>query len=145
MLRCEAEGRASKHAPAVGPAPAGLRPSRLPPDQVRGSHLRMRGLVSGPDQYLGEKTRMTSPRWKRRPHGSTWGDFGPDDERGRLNLLTPEKVRQGVAEVRDRKSTRLNSSHTVISYAVFCLKKKKNYPATLYHHIQINKFTIYNK
>src|SRR5947207_12728162 len=31
-------------------------------------------------------------------------------------------VRPGV----DRKSTRLNSSHTVISYAVFCLKKKKN-------------------
>src|SRR5438034_6856685 len=27
---------------------------------------------------------------------------------------------------RDRKSTRLNSSHTVISYAVFCLKKKTN-------------------
>src|SRR5438034_8392621 len=29
-----------------------------------------------------------------------------------------------VEEVGDRKSTRLNSSHTVISYAVFCLKKK---------------------
>src|SRR5438034_3014417 len=28
--------------------------------------------------------------------------------------------------LQDRKSTRLNSSHTVISYAVFCLKKKKN-------------------
>src|SRR5260221_3506134 len=28
--------------------------------------------------------------------------------------------------VQDRKSTRLNSSHTVISYAVFCLEKKKN-------------------
>src|SRR2546426_4090923 len=28
----------------------------------------------------------------------------------------------------DRKSTRLNSSHLVISYAVFCLKKKKKYP-----------------
>src|SRR2546426_5561548 len=28
---------------------------------------------------------------------------------------------------RDRKSTRLNSSHLVISYAVFCLKKKKNH------------------
>src|SRR5438034_7935574 len=28
---------------------------------------------------------------------------------------------------RDRKSTRLNSSHTVISYAVFCLKKKKRH------------------
>src|SRR5256885_11127668 len=30
------------------------------------------------------------------------------------------------AMTRDRKSTRLNSSHLVISYAVFCLKKKKN-------------------
>src|SRR5438034_5473236 len=30
----------------------------------------------------------------------------------------------GAARARDRKSTRLNSSHTVISYAVFCLKKK---------------------
>src|SRR5260221_8792920 len=30
--------------------------------------------------------------------------------------------------VQDRKSTRLNSSHTVISYAVFCLKKKKTFP-----------------
>src|SRR2546429_3419718 len=29
----------------------------------------------------------------------------------------------------DRKSTRLNSSHGYISYAVFCLKKKKNHPA----------------
>src|SRR5256886_14301690 len=30
-----------------------------------------------------------------------------------------------VGEARDRKSTRLNSSHSQISYAVFCLKKKK--------------------
>src|SRR5256885_8743275 len=30
--------------------------------------------------------------------------------------------------VEDRKSTRLNSSHLVISYAVFCLKKKKTQP-----------------
>src|SRR2546430_12103355 len=35
----------------------------------------------------------------------------------------------GAAE--DRKSTRLNSSHSQISYAVFCLKKKKNKTATL--------------
>src|SRR5436190_10106710 len=34
------------------------------------------------------------------------------------------QVRQGD-RAQDRKSTRLNSSHTVISYAVFCLKKKK--------------------
>src|SRR5947207_9862405 len=31
-----------------------------------------------------------------------------------------------MTEMGDRKSTRLNSSHTVISYAVFCLKKKNN-------------------
>src|SRR3712207_8107275 len=41
----------------------------------------------------------------------------------------PEGVRIGQEENRnnrDRKSTRLNSSHANISYAVFCLKKKKN-------------------
>src|SRR5437588_971744 len=36
-------------------------------------------------------------------------------------------VLQLCNELSDRKSTRLNSSHTVISYAVFCLKKKKTY------------------
>src|SRR5438034_11108024 len=35
------------------------------------------------------------------------------------------RAKLGAACKRDRKSTRLNSSHTVISYAVFCLKKKK--------------------
>lgn len=44
---------------------------------------------------------MTSKRWIRRPEGSNWGDFGDDDEFGRLNLITPEKVLQGVGEVRE--------------------------------------------
>src|SRR5690625_6072016 len=35
---------------------------------------------------------------------------------------------QNAASERDRKSTRLNSSHVAISYAVFCLKKKKQLP-----------------
>src|SRR5258708_19524077 len=34
----------------------------------------------------------------------------------------------------DRKSTRLNSSHQIISYAVFCLKKKNHYPTTIHTH-----------
>src|SRR2546422_5513607 len=38
-----------------------------------------------------------------------------------------ELVRRFVVDERDRKSTRLNSSHGYISYAVFCLKKKKTY------------------
>src|SRR5436309_11208274 len=44
--------------------------------------------------------------------------------------------------VRDRKSTRLNSSHVKISYAVFCLKKKKNKtPRTQPPHIQTHLHT----
>src|SRR5947208_12283939 len=35
------------------------------------------------------------------------------------------RIDAGVREGEDRKSTRLNSSHQIISYAVFCLKKKK--------------------
>src|SRR5438132_9435669 len=42
----------------------------------------------------------------------------------RHRLVVHETV-DGPVRCRDRKSTRLNSSHTVISYAVFCLKKKK--------------------
>jgi kynurenine formamidase len=38
-------------------------------------------------------------RWNQRPPGSTWGDWGDDDELGRVNLLTPDKVLQGVREV----------------------------------------------
>src|SRR5438034_2562598 len=50
-----------------------------------------------------------------RPGGNATGAFQglQDAEQTRFELI------------RDRKSTRLNSSHTVISYAVFCLKKKK--------------------
>src|SRR5438034_8320920 len=60
---------------------------------------------------------------------------GRDDQHSR------ERERRRVAEPpehadqRDRKSTRLNSSHTVISYAVFCLKKKT-------HDNSVNKNSI---
>ncbi len=43
-------------------------------------------------------------RWKQRPEGANWGEFGEDDQRGRLNLLTPEKVLEGIAEVRVGRS-----------------------------------------
>src|SRR2546430_11358470 len=45
---------------------------------------------------------------------------------GWLWLSADDVVRTGLRDLRrDRKSTRLNSSHSQISYAVFCLKKKK--------------------
>jgi kynurenine formamidase len=53
-------------------------------------------------------------RWKRRPEGSNWGDFGPDDQLGRLNLLDPERVRAGLAEAREG--------------IVFCLSLPLDYP-----------------
>jgi kynurenine formamidase len=53
-------------------------------------------------------------RWKHRPDGSNWGDFGPDDQAGRLNLITADKVRQGVAEVREGRR--------------FCLSLPLDYP-----------------
>jgi hypothetical protein len=43
-------------------------------------------------------------RWRRKPDGSTWGDYGPDDQLGRMNELNPEKVRQGIAEVREGRT-----------------------------------------
>lgn len=53
-------------------------------------------------------------RWKHRPAGSNWGDFGPDDERGRMNWVDAAKVREGVAEVREGKT--------------FCLSLPLDYP-----------------
>src|SRR5215467_15833225 len=72
----------------------------------------------------------------RRRHTRLQGDWSSDVcssdllRRGHAAGGAPEGVgggtgRRGPAREADRKSTRLNSSHLVISYAVFCLKKKK--------------------
>src|SRR3712207_7022404 len=46
---------------------------------------------------------------------------------GVLLLGSQDRLRRGALVRLDRKSTRLNSSHANISYAVFCLKKKKTH------------------
>src|SRR5690606_17832595 len=43
-------------------------------------------------------------RWKHRPDGSNWGDYGPDDQLGRLNLLTEEQVLKAAREIRTGKT-----------------------------------------
>jgi kynurenine formamidase len=53
-------------------------------------------------------------RWKIRPEGSTWGDWGDDDQLGRLNLIGEEQVLKGVAEVKTGKT--------------FCLSLPLDYP-----------------
>src|SRR5690606_42154935 len=60
--------------------------------------------------------------------GRPWLDHfavPPAGERGRVLVLVGEERLDAVHRRLDRKSTRLNSSHVKISYAVFCLKKKK--------------------
>src|SRR5260221_1395415 len=54
------------------------------------------------------------------------GSAAPGLRRGRRDAVFRPRRRAAASDAQDRKSTRLNSSHTVISYAVFCLKKKTN-------------------
>src|ERR1039457_7487985 len=56
--------------------------------------------------------------------GEARSDWAPDPANPLPKFSPPRRVPHGVTL--DRKSTRLNSSHLVISYAVFCLKKKQN-------------------
>src|SRR5215510_15674515 len=62
----------------------------------------------------------------RSPHGSA--------ARARPPSRQEYRIRWGRAPSGDRKSTRLNSSHVAISYAVFCLKKKKRTPESERKH-----------
>src|SRR5205807_6880863 len=78
-------------------------------------------------------------------HGHSWLCSSKQSNSGRTSEYSSSKISYGrqlesspsdcllfsescffLQEAGDRKSTRLNSSHLVISYAVFCLKKKKN-------------------
>jgi kynurenine formamidase len=43
-------------------------------------------------------------RWKNRPQGANWGDFGPEDQLGRVNLIGREQILKGAAEVREGRS-----------------------------------------
>src|SRR5207244_13588980 len=82
------------------------------------------------------RSRASHPRARRLSHGAPCARRGP----GRIGSRGTGERRgaadrgddgvpcggEGQLPAEDRKSTRLNSSHQIISYAVFCLKKKKN-------------------
>src|SRR5436305_10550343 len=84
----------------------------------------------------------------RRPPRSTLFPYttlfrSADDDRHRLygaGRLRQRAV-QPVRHPADRKSTRLNSSHVRISYAVFCLKKKNNNNSRLHHQFDTDTDT----
>src|SRR5947208_2569972 len=84
-----------------------------PEDPVRGAGgVGLAGLEKDPDQPVPRLGRVELQR----------------DRVTELfqSVIPPAELGERVAEV-DRKSTRLNSSHQIISYAVFCLKKKKRH------------------
>src|SRR4029078_8786393 len=70
--------------------------------------------MKAPETPAGRREMPDNPRWKRRPAGSTWGDWGPDDQLVRLNLLTPDKGLKAVAEVKEGRP--------------FCLSMPLDYP-----------------
>src|SRR6266850_388744 len=79
----------------------------------------------------------------RGPHGGRVVDLAAPERAGDAARGLPrgqrgDEVRRGG---RDRKSTRLNSSHLVISYAVFCLKKKKKQ----HRPVQVSDQKLYGK
>src|SRR5438034_3198574 len=99
MARC---GWAPSHA-ASPSSRSRERVSSTPPPRLTRDGAPRSATVEGRDHLRGQPFELLEHALGRA--------HGPHDE-----LRGP---------ARDRKSTRLNSSHTVISYAVFCLKKKK--------------------
>src|SRR2546426_8677606 len=81
-------------------------------------------LFRSPDAPL--KIFLTATPEERARRRLTQRGQAPDAERLRRESQALA-ARDGADRGRDRKSTRLNSSHLVISYAVFCLKKKKKH------------------
>src|SRR5256885_8589774 len=95
---------------------------------------------SGPEQRPhrdgdGEREQDEGRRAARSPDVRPLGTKPPPDE--------PQ--REGSRVEGDRKSTRLNSSHLVISYAVFCLKKKKKRSSVTPRHVQACKIGMDRK
>src|SRR5206468_9758188 len=105
------------------PRPSATAPRHLPPFPTRRSSdlLRVPLLVRG----------LEMPHARQRSGNKHRRQAGREDEPGRIaaDAVDDRSVGGDIAAhhaegLADRKSTRLNSSHDQISYAVFCLKKK---------------------
>src|SRR5690348_18195425 len=85
----------------------------------RSQHHRRHALLRDPVGLGGGRRRHRGGQRLRGQHGSRGGDS-------------------------DRKSTRLNSSHPSISYAVFCLKKKNTHLLCYTHHAHFHSLTLHS-
>src|SRR2546427_9062099 len=80
----------------------------------------------------GFPNELLVPRERHRagPNGALHDELSVTRDRARLHAGVVSRTGE-LADDIDRKSTRLNSSHSQISYAVFCLKKKNKTKPTL--------------
>src|SRR3989475_13324451 len=119
--------------PAVFPAEAARLPGRpehlRPPAVLEGAHVAPREDLERPLHFPGViELRRVGFTESLEPGGVDEVAHGHAAD-GEFHLLDRVggfvRVKHGAGARGDRKSTRLNSSHSQISYAVFCLKKKK--------------------
>src|SRR5260221_6335643 len=90
------------------------------------------------------------PRSTLFPYTTLFRSHGPPNGRsgggpGRSGRSVRSERSERSERSADRKSTRLNSSHTVISYAVFCLKKKKHTSELQSHSDIVCRLLLENK
>src|SRR5438034_3865367 len=122
----------SRSHPGVSVVPAALAAGEQ--FGISGKHF-LRAVTLGYDVGTRVTMSMGGPGYQVATHRSTHGTvaaFAAGAAAGCAAGLEAQQMRllldysaQQTSGIGDRKSTRLNSSHTVISYAVFCLKKKK--------------------
>src|SRR5699024_11813643 len=80
--------------------------------------------LAGGERAAG-RSRAVPRRTGRRAVSRTDGEGGAEDTGSGHDAFGPAQKQALRRAIRDRKSTRLNSSHVSISYAVFCLKTKR--------------------
>src|SRR5437879_9760824 len=100
---------------------------------VATNSLRLRPVCSFQPSGPSSSTRVFSTKW------CTSSASAPNFSSHPVSVLARPEIL-----LRDRKSTRLNSSHRCISYAVFCLKKKKHTPTKPYVHGSVGDNTNVN-
>src|SRR5439155_16054800 len=110
-----------------------IQPERLPDQITKYSQARIASDLEIPADGINltahldqlEKSYVLEALRRTEGNQTNAADLLQMSVRSLRHLLDKHGIRELTAQMRDRKSTRLNSSHVAISYAVFCLKKKK--------------------
>src|SRR5699024_11327959 len=103
----------------------GVDPSQVDGGAAVGDHLALLVLVGVEGHVAGDLRAGAGQDHQGIAGGEPCGAAADDAQPPEVAVLRGEVGAVHVDQSADRKSTRLNSSHDSISYAVYCLKKKK--------------------